>query len=212
LAGKSAFGGIRSTVQDGIVTLSGTVDQYKYKLDAAKKARKQKNVQGVRNLVEVGGQAVSDLQLRDQIARKLAYDRIGNSNLFNVFTVGVQNGVVTVGGEVRDPYDKQSALAEVAATKGVKDVLDQVKVAPTSIYDDELRVRVARAVYGDSALFRYGMDPAAPIRIVVDNGHVALYGAVDSPMDRTIAGLRAGQVFGAFSVENHLQTPQDVSR
>jgi len=43
-----------------------------------------------------------------------------------------------------------------------------------------------------------------PIRIVVDNGHVTLYGTVESAMDKTIAGMRANAVPGAFSVENKL--------
>jgi osmotically-inducible protein OsmY len=38
----------------------------------------------------------------------------------------------------------------------------------------------------------------------VANGHVTLYGAVDSAMDKNVAGIRAGQVFGAFSVDNKL--------
>jgi len=48
------------------------------------------------------------------------------------------------------------------------------------------------------------MDPARPIRIVVENGHVTLYGSVDSTMDKQVAGIRANQLFGAFSVDNQL--------
>ena len=48
------------------------------------------------------------------------------------------------------------------------------------------------------------MDPVHPIRIVVDNGHVTLYGAVQSTMDKNIAGIRASSVSGAFSVDNKL--------
>jgi hyperosmotically inducible protein len=62
-----------------------------------------------------------------------------------------------------------------------------------------------RAIYRDSVLSKYAMDPARPIRIIVANGHVTLYGSVDSSMDKTIAGLKANQLFGAFSVENKLQ-------
>jgi len=77
-------------------------------------------------------------------------------------------------------------------------------VAPTSGFDDDIRVRVTRAIYGDSVLGRYATDPAAPIRIVVENGKVSLYGTVDSAMDKQIAGMRANQVFGVFSVQNNL--------
>ena len=54
-------------------------------------------------------------------------------------------------------------------------------------------------------LSRYAIDPAKPIRIVVDGGHVTLYGAVLSEADKNIAGIRAGQVFGVFSVKNDLE-------
>jgi hyperosmotically inducible protein len=211
---KSEFKDIRASVEDGIVTLTGTTDSLQHKLDAEKKARKQAHVAGVRDLVkvEVAGPAVSDAALRDHLAKKLAYDRVGYSNMFNLLTVGVENGVATVGGEVRSPADKDSALAEVISTKGVKGVVDRISVAPTSIYDDELRIRIARAIYRDPVLSRYALDPQAPIRIVVDGGHVGLYGVVNSELDRTVAGMRANQVFGAFSVENHLVTEKGVAR
>src|SRR3954447_18381777 len=62
---KSDFSNIRSSVQDGIVTLTGTVDTYKHKLDAEKRARKSnKDVKGVRNLIEVAGDHVSDAELQ----------------------------------------------------------------------------------------------------------------------------------------------------
>ena len=63
---------------------------------------------------------------------------------------------------------------------------------------------MARAIYRDPVLSKYAIDPAQPIRIIVENGHVTLYGIVDTTMDKTVAGLRAGAVFGAFSVENKL--------
>jgi hyperosmotically inducible protein len=49
-------------------------------------------------------------------------------------------------------------------------------------------------------LSKYAMDPARPIRIIVENGHVTLYGSVDSKMDKEVAGIRANQLPGAFSV------------
>ena len=53
LASKSQFENVKANVEDGIVTLTGTVDLYQRKLDAAKLARKTANAQGVRNLVSV---------------------------------------------------------------------------------------------------------------------------------------------------------------
>jgi hyperosmotically inducible protein len=93
----------------------------------------------------------------------------------------------------------------------VKDVVDQIKVAPVSTFDDQIRLRLVREIYG-GGFPAYGLDPAVPIRIVVDNGQVALYGFVTSQVDRTMAGMRAARTFGVFGVKNNLQTPQDVAR
>jgi len=87
---------------------------------------------------------------------------------------------------------------------GVKDIVNEVKVSPVSGFDDNIRRRTVRAIYGDSALSKYATNPARPIRIIVDNGHVTLEGAVNSSMDKQIAGIRASQVPGAFSVQNDL--------
>jgi osmotically-inducible protein OsmY len=39
----------------------------------------------------------------------------------------------------------------------------------------------------------------------VDRGKLSLYGTVANKMDKEVAGIRASQVFGAFSVQNNLQ-------
>jgi hyperosmotically inducible protein len=196
---------VSSSVEDGIVTLTGTVNLYQDKLDAAKKVKKLANVTGVRNDIAVAGETVPDSQLQQKLAKKLAYDRVGyRDNAFNYLAVDVKDGVVTLTGDAMWDVPKDSALAIVARTPGVKDVVSEVKVLPTSIFDDSLRIRTARVIYRDSVLGRYATDPVDPIRIVVDNGHVTLYGTVQSTMDKNIAGIRANSVPGAFSVENKL--------
>ena len=205
MAAKSQFGGVKTSVEDGIVTLTGTVDLYQRKLDAARAARKIKDVQGVRNLIQVGGPNVSDEQLEQKLATKLTYVRVGYDNAFDYFAIGVKDGVVTVEGQDRTGIGRDEALADIANMPGVKDVVDNISIAPTSLFDDGLRLRAARAIYADPVLSKYAMDPARPIRIIVANGHVTLYGAVNSTMDKQIAGIRAGQLPGAFSVENKLQ-------
>jgi osmotically-inducible protein OsmY len=197
--------GVNSSVEDGIVTLTGTVGLYQDKLDAAKKTKKLANVTGVRNDIAVAGETVPDAQLQQKLAKKLAYDRVGYyDNAFNYLALSVKDGVATINGDTLNDVAKDSALAIVARTPGVKDVVNQVNVLPVSLFDDSIRVRTARAIYRDSVLGRYASDPVHPIRIVVDNGHVTLYGTVESTMDKTIAGIRANSVPGAFSVENKL--------
>jgi hyperosmotically inducible protein len=196
---------VNSSVEDGIVTLTGTVGLYQDKLDAAGKVKKVKDATGVRNDITVAGETVADAQLEKKLAKQLAYDRVGYpDNAFNYVALSVKDGVVTLSGDtVWDP-PKDSALAIVARTPGVKDVVDDVKVLPVSNFDDSIRARTARAIYRDSVLGKYASDPVHPIRIVVDNGHVTLYGTVGSSMDKTIAGIRANSVPGAFTVENKL--------
>jgi hyperosmotically inducible periplasmic protein len=205
LASKSQYNNVKATVEDGIVTLIGTVDLYQRKLDAAKLARKTSNSQGVRNLITVAGPNVPDAQLEQKLGKKLTYVRTGYDSTFDYFAIGVKDGVVTVEGQDRTGVGRDEAMAEIANMPGVKNVIDNVSIEPVSPFDDSVRLRALRAIYGDSVLSKYAIDPACPIRIIVVNGHVTLYGSVDSMMDKNIAGIRAGGVFGAFSVENKLQ-------
>jgi len=196
---------VSSGVEDGVVTLTGTVNLYQDKLDATKKIKKLSNVTGVRNDIVVAGETVPDGQLQQKLAKKLAYDRVGYyDNTFNYLALDVKDGVVTLNGDTVSDVAKDSALAILTRTPGVKDVVNDVTVLPVSGFDDSIRARTARAIYRDSVLGRYASDPVHPIRIVVDNGHVTLYGTVQSAMDKTIAGMRASSVPGAFSVENKL--------
>jgi hyperosmotically inducible protein len=212
LAAKKQFHDVNSSVGDGIVTLTGTVDLYQRKLDAAKLARKTANVQGVRNLITVAGPTVPDAQLEQKLARKLRYVRVGYDNTFDYFALGVKDGVVTVEGADRTGVGRDEALADIANMPGVKDMVSNISIEPVSIFDDGLRVRAARVIYRDSVLSKYAIDPARPIRIIVENGHLTLYGSVDSTMDKNVAGIRANQLFGAFTVDNKLVVEKDAGQ
>jgi len=118
---------------------------------------------------------------------------------------------VTLGGHARTDVDKDSALALVSTQTGVKDVIEEIDVDPVSIMDDQARMAVARAVYGYPSLNKYAIDPAKPIRISVQNGHVELYGMVDSKADKDVAFIRANGVAGVFSVKNYLQVANQPS-
>jgi hyperosmotically inducible periplasmic protein len=209
LAKKNQFSDVKSSVDDGIVTLTGTVDLYQRKLDAAKLARKTASVQGVRNLITVAGPNVPDEQLEQKLARKLTYVRVNYDNTFDYFALGVKDGVVTVEGDDLTGVGRDEALADIDSMPGVKDVITNISIEPVSLFDEGLRLRTARVIYRDPVLSKYAMDPARPIRIIVVNGHVTLYGSVDSTMDKTVAGLRASQIPGAFSVENKLVVEKD---
>lgn len=211
LQSKSRFQNVHASTEDGIVTLTGTVKAYIDKLDAERRVRHVKHVEGVRNHIEVESTVPDDVLLK-KLADKLRYDRIGYGIMFNSLKLNVENGVVTVSGDVRDYSARDSALAIIATEPGVKDVIDEINVLPASIYDDELRLRVARTIYGHPALQKYAIDPQAPIRIVVENGHVRLEGVVDTQMDKQIAGMQASSVPGVFSVQNNLIVAKEKSK
>jgi len=204
--GKSQFKDVQISVDaNGIATLAGTVSLYEYKADADKAVHKVKGVSAVRNDIQVAGPDVSDAQLQKTLLDKLTYVSMGYGSVFDAITLDVQNGVVTLGGHSHDYPNRDSALAVVSTTPGVKDVADNIEVDPVSPMDDGIRLAVARAVYGYPSLNRYAIDPAQPIRISVQNGNVELYGVVDSQADKNVAYMRANSVPGVFSVKNYLQ-------
>ena len=201
------FADVKAAVSNGIVTLTGIVDVYATKEDAERKVHHKKGVVAVHNQIEVGhGAQITDNDLRNKLAEKLAYDRVGyGTTAFNSFTIGVQEGGVTLGGVAYGPTDKDSAVSLVSHYPGVKDVVDNIEVAPLSPNDDRIRLDAARAIYGFPQLNRYAIDPAKPIRITVVNGNITLTGVVDSQADKDVAGIRANGVPGAFKVTNLLQ-------
>jgi hyperosmotically inducible periplasmic protein len=121
----------------------------------------------------------------------------------------VNEGAVELLGDVNQPYKKEDLGRIAQHVAGVTSVSNDIKVLPTSFMDDRLRMQVARAIYRDPVLSRYGIQAVPPIHIIVDNGHVTLEGVVATDMEKNVAGLRAngaglsfGQVTNNLRVEN----------
>jgi osmotically-inducible protein OsmY len=201
----SRFKDVQVSVADGEVKLTGTVPVFQDKEDADKKAHHVKKSVAIENDIQVAPVEVSDSELQAKLQKALAYDRVGYGNAFDAITLSVQNGVVTLAGNALGPVAKDSALSLVSNTPGVRDVVDDIQVDPLSPMDNGTRLRVARAVYGFPSLNKYAIDPAAPIRITVVNGHVTLSGTVMNEADKDAAGIQANTVPGVFSVTNNLQ-------
>jgi hyperosmotically inducible protein len=197
------FPGVTVAVDDCVATLNGTVDRFTDKQSAERKARHYGALTSVVNRISVGGLNVPDQALAKKLATELAYDRTSQGNIFDWFTVDVHSGVVTVAGYAHNPMARDSALGIVDTAKGVKDVHDQIEVLPLSGFDDQIRIQAARRIYGGSS-FIGSMDPAHPIRIIVDNGHVILEGVVNSTLDKQVAEMKVNGMPGVFSVENRL--------
>ena len=148
-----------------------------------------------------------DLQVAKDVATSV--DRYTRFTIFDDINAHVKDGVVTLTGKVTMPYKHQDLAKRVAKIDGVRAVRDEIAVLPVSQFDDELRYRIARSIYGNSNFWNYAIMPNPPIHIVVEHGRVTLTGVVASNVDRMLAQSLATQ-FGAFSVTNALKTDAEV--
>ena len=126
-------------------------------------------------------------------------------SIFDDLSYMVNGNTVTLYGDVVNPVLKSDAQNVVKRIEGVEQVINQIQVLPLSSFDNSIRWRTVRAIYGYPMLQRYGMGAHPSIHIIVDNGHVTLKGVVDSQTDKNVAYLRANGIFGVFSVTNDLQ-------
>lgn len=149
-----------------------------------------------------------DFQLLQDVSRQVT--RYVNFTVFDSVQASVNAGVVTLTGKVTMPYKIDDLTRRVSRVDGVHSVVNQVEVLPTSRYDDELRLRIARAIYGNPTFWHYASMPNPPIHIVVDRGRVTLEGVVNSEVERMLArSLAIG--FGELSVDSRLKTDAEVA-
>jgi osmotically-inducible protein OsmY len=203
---KSQYKNIQVEVLNSEAKLTGSVDVFANKLEADRRVHRVRGVTGVQNDVEVQGLDISDLELQDKLVKAIQYDRVGyGTTAFNAIGVRVQNNVVTLSGTAYGPVDADSAVSVASNTKGVRDVIDEIKVDPVSPADDRIRILAFQAIYGAPSLTKYAIDPGKPIRISVSGGNVTLNGVVNSKADRDLAGIRARGVPGTFTITNNLR-------
>lgn len=125
-------------------------------------------------------------------------------DVFDNLAYKVDGYNVTLFGQVTRPVLKSDAENVVKKIEGVEKVDNQIEVLPPSPMDDQLRLRLYRAIYGYAPLQKYALGVLKPIRIIVKGGHVTLEGVVDNASDKNVAGLRANGVPGVFSITNNL--------
>lgn len=131
-------------------------------------------------------------------------------SVFDDLSFVVEGNVVTLMGSVTRPVLRSSAANVVKQIEGIDQVNNNIEVLPLSPFDDRIRMAAFRKIYGDNVLStRYGFRANPPIRIIVKNGNIRLTGVVANTGDRNIAGIRAREVSGAFSVVNELQVSKD---
>jgi hyperosmotically inducible protein len=172
---------------------------------------------GLGSLTTAGTVLAADVAVSDRPNYSVFKDVAEQVNRYSRFTVfddisaNVDNGVVTLTGHVTMPYKRDDLEKRVAKVTGVSQVQNKITVLPVSIFDDELRFRIARAIYGNSAFWHYAAMANPPIHIIVQNGHVTLTGVVNSNVERALArSLATG--FGEFSVKNDLKTDAEMKQ
>lgn len=146
---------------------------------------------------------------------RIALEVVASVNDYSQFTifddvsVEVENGVATLTGKVTMPYKRTEIEKRTAAIDGVREVQNRIGVLPVSLFDNDLRNRVARSIYGNASFWDYAIMRNPPIHIIVERGHVTLTGVVRSESDKMLARSLASQ-FGAFSVTSKLKTDAEV--
>jgi hyperosmotically inducible protein len=158
--------------------------------------------------------------------------RLPYYGVFDFLAFNYEKGTVTLTGYAAHATLRHDAERAVRRIAHVDEIVNKIEDLPVSSNDDDLRWRMYYAIYNDPFLSRFaptggilwghrhpmagarfgrdarfpGMYPTGtyPIQIIVKNGHVTLMGMVDNEGDKTMAGIKARGVTGAFSVENEL--------
>ena len=148
-----------------------------------------------------------DLQVFNDIANQV--NRYTQLTIFDSIGASVDDGRVVLTGWVTMPYKRDDLERRVRKVEGVNTLDNKIGVLPVSQFDDDLRFRIARAIYGHSLFWNYANMVNPPIRIVVNRGRVTLEGVVQSNVERQLArSLAAG--FGQFDLKNALKTDAEV--
>lgn len=125
--------------------------------------------------------------------------------VFDNLAFKYEDGTVTLFGQVSRPTLRKDAERVVERVNGVENVVNRIEVLPLSRFDDDIRLRVFRAIYRQPGLDRLAFQAVPPIHIIVKNGNVTLEGVVLNKGDATRAFIAANGVPNVFSVTNNLR-------
>ncbi len=132
--------------------------------------------------------------------------------VFDNLAYSFDGQTATLYGQVVRPTTRSDAERRVRKIAGVARVVNQIEVLPLSSFDDSIRQRAYRQIFGTAGLYRYAMGVNPSVHIVVNRGHLTLEGVVANEGDRRLARIAALQVPGVFSVTNNLRLDRDERR
>jgi len=200
-------GQVQVSYQDGVATLTGTVDSLGVKLDAEHAARKVEDVNQVVDHITVHAEDVTPRQIAEQARKEIVTYPF--YTIFDNIVLEAQGDKLIVSGQVSQPYKKEDIGRFLAHVKGVAELENNLEVLPTSTYDDELRIAVARAIFNDPYFIHYANQAVPPIHIIVKNGNVTLEGVVNNALDRAKAEADARFAATFFSLTNNLRVEHE---
>jgi osmotically-inducible protein OsmY len=186
------------TVKDGIVNLTGTVDSYAKKIEAEDAA---KNVAGVKAVVEKieikfgnGHGKTTDNEIATEVVSAFKWNwEVPNDKVH----VKVENGWVTLSGDVTWNYQKDAAKTAVKNLVGVKGVTNSI-----AIKSETRDIIEKREIEG--ALLRNWSINSQDIEVKVAGTKVTLQGKVHSIYQKDEAGRIAWNAPGVWEVDNKL--------
>ena len=184
------------TAKNGVVTLTGHVENYLEKCRAERAAVGVKGVKAVVEELEVKlhpGMTRSDEDIANAAINRLAWEV---SVPRDAVRIKVEKGWVTLTGSVDWHFQKEAAEHAIQGMLGVVGVSNETTIKPRADATD-----ISRKI--DLALHRSWFDPKT-ITVTTNDGRVKLTGTVDTPGDRFIAGATAWGAPGATDVENDL--------
>ncbi len=180
-------------INEGVVTLTGTVDNLLAKERATKIAESVKGVRSVVNTVNVQTVARTDEEIRKDVETALLMDPAADS--YEIKTA-VTGGVVNLSGTVQSFQEQSLAMQLARQVRGVKDVKSDITVKyKVTRPDPEIVADAKRALENDVWL-----DPSQ-VNVTVTSGKLTLTGSVGSAAEKTRARTLAW-VMGVNSVDD----------
>ncbi|MGZ3539678.1 MAG: BON domain-containing protein [Vulcanimicrobiaceae bacterium] len=184
-------------VDNGAVTLTGTVPSYTQKWATEEAVKRVKGVIAVAEQIEVELPAMHQRNDVD-IARTIAGQFYWDTALPSSVQATVQNGYVTLTGEVDWNYQREEAERVARRIKGVRGITNAIALAATTVAPQNVRGEIQRMFHRDVQL------DANNIHIAIDDGKVTLTGSVHSWFERSEASRAAWSVRGVRAVDNRI--------
>lgn len=191
------------SVKDGIVTLSGTLNSYYKKTMAENATRRVEGVRGIAENIEIRsghGFIKNDTELASDVLTALHMQSLVDPSAIKV---KVENGLVTLYGEVHWRYQRNMLASLIGNIAGVKNINNEITIH-SAVVPKDLRYRI------NSAFHRHASLDAKNVQFEIDNDIVTLTGSVSSLLEKTEAENAVWSSPGVTRIINKLTVRPEV--